>query len=226
MRLSELFDPPVETGPVEAASVVTRRRAVVAATLVAGTAVLAGTLAAPSGSGLFFGFGLAVAALWSAGSLVSGPIHRARRQDGPGRAGQLAIPASVLLGVALFGAFLAAKLVADRIPVLASNVSSVLARADAGPRVLVLVVALVNAVGEELFFRGALHSAAGTHHAALWSTAAYCIVTIATLNLALVAAALVMGTVFTLERRATGGVLAPLLTHVSWSALMILFLPR
>jgi membrane protease YdiL (CAAX protease family) len=211
--------------------VVKRRRAVVAATLVVGTAVLAGTLAAPSGSGLFLGFGLAVAAVWTAGSVASGPIHRARRQDGPRHdglrpAGHLAIATSVLLGVALFGAFLAAKLVADRIPVLSSNVSSVLARADAGPRALVLVVALVNAVGEELFFRGALHSAVGKHHAALWSTAAYCIVTIATLNLALVAAALVMGTVFTLERRATGGVLAPLLTHMSWSALMILFLPR
>jgi hypothetical protein len=35
-----------------------------------------------------------------------------------------------------------------------------------------------------------------------------------------------MGTLFAWQRRATGGVQAPLLTHVTWSALMLRFLPR
>ncbi len=35
-----------------------------------------------------------------------------------------------------------------------------------------------------------------------------------------------MGTVFTLERLSTRGVLAPVLTHTSWSLLMLLALPR
>jgi hypothetical protein len=34
-----------------------------------------------------------------------------------------------------------------------------------------------------------------------------------------------MGTLFGLQRRATGGIQAPLITHVVWSALMLRFLP-
>jgi len=201
-----------------------RRRAVVVATLVVGTAVLAGTLAAPSGGGLFFALGLLAAVVWIAGARLSGPVVWVR----PGRteAKHAPILGPLVLGVFLFGVFLAAKLIADQIPILSGSVASVLARADAGPRALVLLVALVNGVGEEMFFRGALFSAFGTRHAAFWVTVIYCGVTIATLNVALVAAALVMGTIFVAERRASGGVVAPLLTHLSWSALMLLLLPR
>jgi len=35
----------------------------------------------------------------------------------------------------------------------------------------------------------------------------------------------VLGTVVGMERRASGGVLAPVLTHVTWSTLMLLVLP-
>jgi hypothetical protein len=35
-----------------------------------------------------------------------------------------------------------------------------------------------------------------------------------------------MGALFALERRSTRGVLAPTVTHVVWSLLMIFFLPR
>ena len=35
-----------------------------------------------------------------------------------------------------------------------------------------------------------------------------------------------MGAVFSAERRATGGVLAPIVTHLTWSTLMLLLLPR
>jgi membrane protease YdiL (CAAX protease family) len=38
-------------------------------------------------------------------------------------------------------------------------------------------------------------------------------------------AAIILGTVCALERRATGGVLAPLLTHLVWSLIMVLALP-
>lgn len=199
-----------------------RRRAVVGCTAVVGTAILAGTLAAPSGSRLFFGLGLLAALVWVAGARLSGPIAVRGRH---GVAGFTDIWFPVVLGALLFGAFVGAKLIADQIPVLSGSVARVLARADSGPRTLILVVALVNGVGEELFFRGAVPSAFKTH-ATVWATAVYCGVTIATLNLALVAAALIMGTVFSLERRATGGVLAPILTHLSWSTLVIFALPR
>lgn len=89
-----------------------------------------------------------------------------------------------------------------------------------------LLVALVNAVAEEVVFRGALHSAFGRANAARDATIVYVLVTVATLNLALVAAAAVMGTVSTLERTATRGILAPIVTHLTWSTLMVLALHR
>jgi membrane protease YdiL (CAAX protease family) len=84
----------------------------------------------------------------------------------------------------------------------------------------------VNGAAEEVFFRGALHSAFGGRDAARDATIVYVLVTVATLNLALIAAAAVMGTVFALERMSTRGVLAPILTHLTWSTLMLLALPR
>ena len=50
--------------------------------------------------------------------------------------------------------------------------------------------------------------------------------TAATENIALVVAAAVMGTVLSLERISTRGVLAPIVTHLIWSTLMLLALPR
>ena len=47
----------------------------------------------------------------------------------------------------------------------------------------------------------------------------------ATRNPALVLASLAMGTLFGLQRRATGGIQAPMLTHLTWSALMLRYLP-
>jgi hypothetical protein len=55
---------------------------------------------------------------------------------------------------------------------------------------------------------------------------AYVVVTAASGNGMLVFAAAVMGTLFALERRVTRGILAPALTHVTWSALMLFLLPR
>ena len=38
-------------------------------------------------------------------------------------------------------------------------------------------------------------------------------------------AAILLGTVVGLERRASGGILAPILTHVTWSTAMLFALP-
>jgi hypothetical protein len=35
-----------------------------------------------------------------------------------------------------------------------------------------------------------------------------------------------MGALFARQRQATGGIQAPLVTHLTWSALMVRFLPR
>jgi uncharacterized protein len=58
------------------------------------------------------------------------------------------------------------------------------------------------------------------------STVFYVIVTgLSTQNFMLGFAAVILGTVCALERRATGGVLAPMLTHFFWGLVMVLALP-
>jgi membrane protease YdiL (CAAX protease family) len=111
------------------------------------------------------------------------------------------------------------------VPVLDRAVERVLAYADAGDSRLVLATTLANGVGEEVFFRGALYAALGDGHPVVASTAVYALTTTTTRNPALVLAAGVMGTLFGLQRRASGGIQAPLLTHLTWSALMVRFLP-
>ena len=76
-----------------------------------------------------------------------------------------------------------------------------------------------------MFFRGALYAALGADRPVLASTAVYTLATTTTRNPALVLAAAVMGTLFGLQRRATGGLQAPVLTHLTWSALMVRYLP-
>ena len=57
------------------------------------------------------------------------------------------------------------------------------------------------------------------------STAVYTLATVTTRNPALMLAAGAMGTLFSLQRRASGGLQAPVLTHLTWSTLMVRYLP-
>ena len=59
----------------------------------------------------------------------------------------------------------------------------------------------------------------------LISTILYVLTTVAGGNPVLVFAAAVLGTVVALERRASGGILAPILTHITWSLSMLFVLP-
>lgn len=159
VRRPDIAEPEVDPHRPHTVSALRRRRAVVVGALVVGTAALAGTLAAPSDTGLFYGLGLLSAVAWIAGGLLSGPIPTRGRRDPAGANRDIVV--AVLVGVALFVAFFAVSLVAARIPALSDSVRSVFARADAGPQALVLGVALINGIGEEVFFRGALQDASG-----------------------------------------------------------------
>jgi membrane protease YdiL (CAAX protease family) len=222
VRIPDLFIPATEPPTVDAPAARRRRRVVTAVTIVVGTALLAATLRVPDGSTRFTVLGLLVAATWTIGSFVSGPIpfqpnrHLARHT----------CVGAVITGVAAFGAFLASYLVARHLPLIGPAVDGVLAAADAGSTAVILLVALVNGAGEELFFRGALHAALEPHRPAIATTIVYAAVTAATGNVALVIAAAVMGVLFTIERLSTRGVLAPMVTHLTWSTLMVLALPR
>jgi hypothetical protein len=199
-----------------------RRSLTVAVTLVIGTVLLAATLRAPSGSTSFFVIGFLVAGTWITGSLISGPVRLEAI-----RSSRLALSfPALVLGVLAFLAFLAAYLLGRHLPAISSALHTVLAKAGAGPVALVLAVTLLNGLGEELFFRGALFEALEGRHPAASSLVAYVAVTAATGNIALIVAALVMGIIFSLERARSGGILASTVTHLCWSTLMVLAFPR
>ena len=200
-----------------------RRRKVVGGTVVVGAALLERSLSAKPGSRNFYALSLGVAGTWLAGGLASGPLHLGRELTPSGDLKRpLATP--IALGAAAFAGFYGAALVCRKIPVLERAISSVLDYADDGSTLPVLVTTLANGAAEEVFFRGALYAAVGSHPAAV-STVAYTATTVVTKNPSLVLAASVMGSLFGLQRRASGGIQAPILTHLTWSALMLRFLP-
>jgi membrane protease YdiL (CAAX protease family) len=177
-----------------------------------GTALLGASLASPPGSGRFYGLTGAVAATWFAGARAAGPVRRGRHD----------VVQPVLAGAGAFGVFYAGALVSRRIPPLRRAIAGVLDYAHRGSTASVAVTTLVTGAAEEVFFRGALYDAAGARR----STAVYVLSTVATRNPALVLASAVMGTLFAWQRHRSGGVQAPVLTHVVWSALMLAFVPR
>ena len=107
---------------------------------------------------------------------------------------------------------------------LERQVSSILDFADQGSLPVLVVLTAVNGIAEELFFRGAVYAAI-TRNPIAWTTLAYAVATAATGNIMLAFAALLLGVVVGLQRRASGGILAPILTHVTWSISMLFALP-
>ena len=205
-----------------------RRRVVVALTLVVGATLLGFSLATRPGDPDFYAWTFALAATWAIGAVLSGPLHvgRIRPLHGDG-AGRLRRPVvePVLIGLAAVAVFTAGALVVAQVPPLRSSVDAVLDHARYGSLPVIAVVTLVNGLAEELFFRGALYAAIGQRYPVLLSTVIYALTTVATGNVMLVFAATVLGVLVGLQRRVTGGVLAPMLTHVTWSMGMLFILP-
>jgi len=217
----------VGTCPVphhEPPTLIRRRRVVVAIVLVIGAVLLGYSLALPPGDASFYWLTLALAAVWAVGSFLSGPLHlgcirfRGRNQ----RPWITGTGVGLLLGVV----FIVGGLIAREIPPVREYITRVLEFADYGPLLLVTFITVVNGVAEEMFFRGALYTALGRFRPALVSTVLYVIATgVATGNPMLGFAAIVLGTVCAIERRVTGGVLAPMLTHFFWGLVLVLALP-
>lgn len=190
----------------------------------AGAGLLGTSLSTRPGSSQFYGLTLGVAATWIAGGLASGPLHLGWIQGRDGTPRRPVIT-PVVIGAGAFATFYGCALTAREIPVLNRAISNVLAYADRGSGPFVLLTTLVNGAAEEVFFRGAVYAAAGDRHPVVVSSAVYSLATIATRNPALILASVVMGALFSLQRRATGGIQAPMLTHLTWSTLMLRFLP-
>jgi membrane protease YdiL (CAAX protease family) len=200
-----------------------RRRLVVAATLLLGAVLLGVSLSIRPGDAAFYPLTAGVAATWVIGAMLSGPLHLGWT---PFR-GRLRRPivTPIVTGLVIGGVFVAGSLVVREIPALREQVNSVLAHARYGSIGLITAVTLVNGVAEEVFFRGALYAAIGRRGAVPISTVVYAGATLATANAMLVFAALLLGFVLALQRRASGGILAPILTHVTWSTIMLFALP-
>ena len=210
---------------VESMAVIRRRRRVVGAVSLLGTGLLGMSLSTKPASKQFYGLAAAVAATWTAGGLLSGPLHLGwiqRRDQNLRRP----IITPIATGVGAFGFFYACALVAREIPVLDRAIKNVLDFAEEGNDPLILMTTLANGLGEEVFFRGAIYAALDADRAVVVSTAIYTLATVSTRNPALILAASVMGTLFGLQRRASGGLQAPVLTHLTWSTLMVRYLPR
>jgi membrane protease YdiL (CAAX protease family) len=200
-----------------------RRRRVVAATSLAGAGLLGTSLSTRPDSTAFYGLTLGTAATWVVGGLTSGQLHLGWMQRGDRLERPIVTP--VLLGVGAFAVFYAGALVSRRIPVMERAISSILQYAKHGNGPLVLATTLANGAAEEVFFRGALYAAVGVQRPVAASTAVYMLATTATRNPALVLASGLMGALFGLQRRSSGGIQAPILTHLTWSILMLKFLP-
>ena len=201
-----------------------RRRQIVAAVVVlVGAGVLGWSLRLEPGGNLFYVAAIVLALVWTVGAFLSGRLHLGRMARGSDVFVR-PILAPILLGLLMVGIFILGALVVREIPPLADYVSSVLQYADEGSLTLLAIITFFNGIAEELFFRGAMYAAIPQHPVA-WTTLAYVVATLATGNIMLGFAAVLLGLVCGLERRASGGILAPILTHITWSLSMLFLLP-
>jgi uncharacterized protein len=202
--------------------VLRRRRVVTVCVAVVGAVVLGLSLRVHPGSASFYWFTLALAGVWIIGALLAGRLHLGRIEHRSELVRPVLTPIAV--GLALVALFAVGALLVREIPPLDHQVRNVLDFADEGQLPLVLLVTVVNGIAEELFFRGAVYAAVTRHPVAV-STLANTVVVLATGNVMLAFAAIVLAFVVGLERRASGGVLGPILTHVTWSGAMLFLLP-
>lgn len=208
----------------ESAAVVGRRKFVVAAVLLVGAALLGYSLSRPPGDDTFIWLTLALAGVWATGAYLSGPLHLGR-VDFRGRMRRPLITGTAI-GLGLGAVFVVGGLVAREIPGVNDYIRDVLAYSKSGPLYLIVFITVINGLAEEMFFRGSLYTALLRYRPMLTSTVLYVIATAATTgNPMLGFAAIVLGAVCALLRRATGGVLAPMLAHFFWGLVMVLALP-
>jgi membrane protease YdiL (CAAX protease family) len=199
-----------------------RRQLVTVGFVLLGAVFLGVLLRLEPGSTAFTAASFGLAGVWAVGAFASGPLHLGRiaRHDMHVRP----VVQPLLLGFGLAGVFVLGALVVREIDPLRDQVARVLDYASEGTLWVLVVVTAVNGIAEELFFRGAAYAAI-TRHPVAWTSLAYTIATAATGNVMLSFAAVLLGILCGLQRRASGGILAPILTHCAWSLTMLLALP-
>lgn len=206
----------------ESVAALRRRQATTAIVVVLGAILLGVSLRIEPGSPWFYPATLGLAVVWTVGAFASGPLHLGRMAGTDRLRRPVLVP--VLVGLGLGGIFVLGALVVRQVPFLQHQVAMVVDHAEAGIGPLLVLITVLNGVAEELFFRGAAYAAIPRHPVPI-TAAAYALATLATGNVLLAVAAAVLGVVVGLERRASGGILAPALTHVTWALTMLVTLP-
>jgi len=169
--------------------------------------------------------GVASVLLWST---VPAPVPGAANV--PGMLGVLAIGA--VSGIALYLGTLVFVGIAEHVPAFARQTAVAYRRAGtADPRRELLLSLLLAVPGEELFWRGiAYRVGADTLTTAAVAAAVVCLLyvvaNVPSRSLPIIAGALVGGAVWGALAWWTGGVLAPLASHILWTGLMLARPPR
>ena len=213
-----------------------------AASGLAAAALLRSSFTARTGSARFYLLSASLIGSYAAGALGASPVRwhgddshgddshggDSNGGDGTDSRGSAADAAGTLIvvpaltGAATFACFYVIARVARRHRGLRRAIASVLRYVDGGSTPLVVLLAAGGGVAEEMYFRGALWNGPCPLRS---TTLAYAASTAATGNPALVLAGLATSVVFGWQRAATGGVLAPAVSHVTWSVLMLRYLP-
>lgn len=202
-----------------------KRRIVVVITLLLGSFLLGYGLTREPGDTSFYVATAALAVVWTVGAFASGPLHLGWAHTRSGERHARPVLQPFLLGVFAVTLFCLGAIVVAQFEVLRNPVNDVLDYARQASILLVASITLINGIAEELFFRGAAFAAIGRKQPVLISTGLYALVTVSTGNIMLVFAATVLGVMVGLQRRVTGGVLGPIITHLTWSMSMLFILP-
>ena len=169
--------------------------------------------------------GAASLLLWSR---VPDPIPGAANP--PGRIGALAIGAAS--GIALYVGTLVFVALAQHIPAFARQVAVAYRRAGSTDPRRELILSLLLAVpGEELFWRGITYrvgvdTLTTAAIAAVATCLLYVVANLPSRSLPIIAGALVGGALWGALAWWTGGVFAPLASHILWTGLMLARPPR
>lgn len=193
---------------------------VAVAALLIGAVLLGVTLNVRDGSWQFYVAGFTMATTWIGAHVVAGTTLRRDWRT------TLDATIGVVVGCGMFGVFAAGSWALHRLDLFAGAIDELLRTADSSRLGWVLTLAWVNAVAEELFFRGTLIQAARRCVPLVVAVLPYVAATVPSGNPALVLAVAIMGTVFAVLRIRTGTLTASIATHLTWSTLMIRAFPR
>jgi membrane protease YdiL (CAAX protease family) len=216
---------PVPRDHSETPEQLVQRRWVSAVTLAIASFLMAWTLRISPGDPALYAITLALGTTWVVGALMSGKLYLGSANYRRGGQDSRAIVQPLLVGLLLVVLFLAGAVIVAAIPALREPLLALMAHARLSILPVMVGLLFLNAVAAELFFRGGLYAATGGQHAVLITTFVFALSTVATGIPTLVVGAAVLGAVVGLQRRVTGGVLAPIITHLTWLTGMVFLLP-